>query len=58
MKKNSLYFFNSRYNSSWTHEAFEKAREFGDIIIGLMTSKAVAEFKRIPILTFEQRKKF
>ncbi len=35
----------------------EKAREYGDIIIGLMTSSAVAEFKRIPILTFEQRKK-
>lgn len=35
----------------------EKAREYGDITIGLMTSSAVAEFKRIPILTFDQRKK-
>ena len=31
----------------------EKAREYGDITIGLMTNKAVAEFKRIPVLTFE-----
>ena len=35
----------------------EKAREYGDITIGLMTSSAVADFKRIPILTFDQRKK-
>ena len=35
----------------------EKAREYGDITIGLMTSSAVAAFKRIPILTFDQRKK-
>ena len=35
----------------------EKAREYGDITIGLMTNKAVAEFKRIPVLTFEQREK-
>ena len=34
----------------------EKAREYGDITIGLMTSSAVADFKRIPILTFDQRK--
>ncbi len=35
----------------------EKAREYGDIMIGLMSDNAVAEHKRIPYLNFEQRKK-
>jgi phosphoenolpyruvate phosphomutase len=35
----------------------EKAREFGDITIGLMSDSAVHEHKRIPYLNFEQRKK-
>ena len=34
----------------------EKAREFGDITIGLMSDKATAEHKRIPMLNFDQRK--
>lgn len=36
---------------------FETARKYGDIIIGLLSDKAVAEHKRIPYLNFEQRKK-
>ena len=36
----------------------EKAREFGDIMIGLMSDKAVAEYKKIPMLNFDQRKLF
>ncbi len=35
----------------------ETARKYGDIIIGLLSDKAVAEHKRIPYLNFEQRKK-
>ena len=35
----------------------EKARELGDITIGLMSDTAVHEHKRIPYLNFEQRKK-
>tara|TARA_B100001123_G_C15317402_1_gene1026649 strand:+ start:369 stop:1679 length:1311 start_codon:yes stop_codon:yes gene_type:complete len=35
----------------------EKAREYGDIIIGLLTDQAVAEYKRLPYLNFQQRKK-
>ena len=35
----------------------EKARTYGDITIGLMSSKAVEEYKRIPYLNFEQRKR-
>lgn len=29
---------------------------YGDVIIGLFTDKAVAEYKRLPYLTYEQRK--
>ena len=35
---------------------FETARKYGDIIIGLLSDKAVAEHKRIPYPNFEQRK--
>ena len=30
--------------------------KYGDVIIGLYTDKAVAERKRLPFLTYEQRK--
>lgn len=33
-----------------------KAREFGDVIIGLLTDKAIASYKKLPLLSFEQRK--
>jgi phosphoenolpyruvate phosphomutase len=33
-----------------------KASEFGKVIIGLLTDKAVSNYKRVPFLTFEQRK--
>ena len=35
----------------------EEARKFGNVTIGLLTDKAVASYKRLPIFTFEQRKK-
>lgn len=35
---------------------FEEARKYGNIIVGLLTDKAIAEFKNIPYLNFEQRK--
>lgn len=35
----------------------EEARKFGDVIVGLLTDKAAASYKRLPVLTFEQRKK-
>ena len=34
-----------------------KGRELGEITIGLFTDKAIASFKRLPYLNFEQRKK-
>jgi phosphoenolpyruvate mutase len=35
----------------------ENARHYGDVIIGLLTDAAVADHKRLPYLTYEQRKK-
>ena len=35
----------------------EESRKFGNVIVGLLTDKAVASYKRLPIFTFEQRKK-
>ncbi|MBL7006783.1 MAG: phosphoenolpyruvate mutase [Spirochaetia bacterium] len=33
-----------------------KAREYGEVIVGLLTDEAIASYKRIPFMTFEQRK--
>jgi len=35
----------------------EKARKYGQIIVGLLTDKAVANYKRLPLLSFDQRKR-
>ena len=33
-----------------------KARELGEVVIGLLTDEAIASYKRLPYMTFEQRK--
>ena len=33
----------------------EKARDLGELTVGLLTDKAVASYKNLPLLTFEQR---
>ena len=33
-----------------------KGAEYGDVVIGLFTDKAIAQHKRLPYLTYEQRK--
>ncbi len=33
-----------------------EARKFGDVIIGLLTDKAIVKYKRLPYMTYEQRK--
>lgn len=35
----------------------EQGRKYGEITVGLLTDEAVADYKRIPYLNFEQRKK-
>lgn len=32
------------------------ARRYGKIVVGLLTDKAIAEYKRIPCMTYKQRK--
>ena len=34
-----------------------EARKLGNVTIGLLTDKAIASYKRLPLLTYEQRKK-
>ena len=35
----------------------EAARKYGSVTVGLLTDKAVTNFKRLPLLNYEQRKK-
>ena len=35
----------------------EHARQYGDVVIGLLTDAAVADHKRLPYLTYDQRKR-
>jgi len=34
----------------------KEASKLGDVIIGLLTDKAIASYKRLPFMTYEQRK--
>ena len=60
MKKNKIVYIG--LSADTVHHGhmklIEKARHYGDILIGLITDKALAEFKRLPYLNYEQRKKF
>lgn len=38
-------------------KVIEKARELGEVTIGLMTDKAIASYRPLPLLNYEQRKK-
>ncbi len=33
-----------------------KARELGEVVVGLLTDKAIASYKRLPFMSYEQRK--
>lgn len=35
----------------------EAARKLGEVTVGILTDKAIANFKRVPLLSYEQRKK-
>lgn len=35
----------------------ETARKLGNVVVGLLTDQAIASYKRVPLLNFEQRKK-
>jgi phosphoenolpyruvate phosphomutase len=34
----------------------KRARELGDVIVGLLTDEAIASYKRMPFMTFDQRR--
>ena len=34
----------------------KEAAKYGEVIVGLLTDKAIASYKRLPALTYEQRK--
>ena len=34
----------------------KKARELGDVVVGLLTDEAIASYKRVPFMTYEQRR--
>tara|TARA_Y100000310_G_scaffold329947_1_gene400682 strand:- start:6784 stop:8157 length:1374 start_codon:yes stop_codon:yes gene_type:complete len=38
-------------------KVIEEAKKHGKVIIGLLTDKAIASYKRLPFMSFEQRKK-
>ena len=35
----------------------ENASKYGDVVVGLLTDKAIATYKPLPILSYEKRKK-
>ena len=35
----------------------ENAKRYGNVIVGLLTDKAVSDYKRLPLLSYEHRKK-
>ena len=35
----------------------QESSKYGQVIVGLLTDKAIASYKRLPFLTFDQRKK-
>ena len=34
----------------------KKARSYGNVVLGLLTDKAIASYKRVPLMTYEERK--
>ncbi len=35
----------------------EEAKKLGSVVVGVLTDQAIASYKRVPLLNFEQRKK-
>ena len=55
-KQKTVYIGLSADNLHHGHmRLLEKARKYGDIIIGLLTDEAIAELKRLPYLKYDQR---
>ena len=46
-----------RLDSSGHINIITTAKKLGKVVVGLLTDEAVASYKRVPLLTYEQRKK-
>ena len=58
-KEKSLYCISSGYDPPWTHAGLiETGKKYGDIIIGLITDKAIAEHKGSHFLIMTKEKNF
>ena len=44
-----------RSNPSWLINIINEAKKYGNVVIGLMTDKAMISYKRKPLINFEGR---
>lgn len=57
-KKKKVYVgFSADYIHAGHMNIIDTARRYGEVMIGLHTNKAIASFKRVPLTSYEQRKK-
>jgi phosphoenolpyruvate phosphomutase / 2-hydroxyethylphosphonate cytidylyltransferase len=56
MKKKVYIAMSADFIHSGHINVLKKASELGDIIVGLLTDSAIASYKRLPYLNFDQRK--
>ncbi len=56
MKKKVYIAMSADFIHSGHINVLKKAAELGDIIVGLLTDSAIASYKRLPYLNFDQRK--
>jgi phosphoenolpyruvate phosphomutase / 2-hydroxyethylphosphonate cytidylyltransferase len=60
MKKNKIKKVYVGMSADMIHHGhlniLNKASELGEVTVGLLTDKAIASYKRLPLLTYEQRK--
>lgn len=56
MKKTAYIAFSADIIHSGHINIIKKASELGDVIIGLLSDEAIATYKRLPILTYDERK--
>lgn len=55
INKTVYYCISSELISKNEIDIIKKASKYGDVIIGLLTDEAIAEYKRIPFLNYEER---
>jgi phosphoenolpyruvate phosphomutase len=56
MKDNVYIALSADFLHSGHMAVLKKGSELGSVVIGLLTDHAIASYKRLPFLTYEQRK--